>query len=131
MKSVTTIPIMMQRGLRLLLAIITIVLLFLSQFFIMPMSKQDVVVDDVNSPTALLLQHHFFLSTLHFSHRARLPPFDIGQSNSSMKRNGLTNSSESEKIATSFFAAECVLHRICFDINHLFDHNNVNPFTRC
>ena len=52
MKSVTTIPIMMQRGLRLLLAIITIVLLFLSQFFIMPMSKQDVVVDDVNSPTA-------------------------------------------------------------------------------
>lgn len=42
----------MQRGLRLLLAIITIVLLFLSQFFIMPMSKQDVVVDDVNSPTA-------------------------------------------------------------------------------
>merc|ERR1712109_398400 len=51
-RSVTTIPIMMQRGLRLLLAIITIVLLFLSQFFIMPMSKQDVVVDDVNSPTA-------------------------------------------------------------------------------
>ena len=31
---------------------ITIVLLFLSQFFIMPMSKQDVAVDDVNSGAA-------------------------------------------------------------------------------
>ena len=43
---------MMPRGLRLLLAVITIVLLFLSQFLIMPMSKQDVVVDDVNSAAA-------------------------------------------------------------------------------
>lgn len=55
----TTIPTMIQRGLRLLLAIITIVLLFLSQFFIMPMSKQDVVVDDVNSAAAVATPQSF------------------------------------------------------------------------
>ena len=30
------------------------------------------------------------------------------------------------KLPHHFSAAECVLHRICFDINHLFDHNNVS-----
>ena len=43
---------MTQKGLILLLAVIAIVLIVLSQFSFMPISKLNVVVDNVSSPTA-------------------------------------------------------------------------------